>query len=46
MVKWSQVESNGVCERLGESVRGWVSLRQVGLVCEKLGDSLRGRVSL
>jgi hypothetical protein len=37
MVKWSQVGSNGVTgdqswftERLVESVRGWVSLREVG----------------
>jgi hypothetical protein len=35
-----------VWERLGESMRGWVSLREVGLVCERLGDSLRDWVSL
>jgi hypothetical protein len=24
-------------ERLGESERGWLSLREVGIVCERLG---------
>jgi hypothetical protein len=45
MVKSSQVGSNGVTgdqrwftERLFESVRGWLSLREVVRVYERLGE--------
>jgi hypothetical protein len=34
-----------VYERLGEYVRGWVNLREVGLACDRLGAIVRGWVS-
>jgi hypothetical protein len=33
-------------ERIGESLRGWVSLCEVERVCERSGESVKGFLSL